>query len=147
VTGARLRAVAVEPRLIAALVACLAVGGCGGGAAEEGDDEAPASSNTQTTGEAVGPRSNRAAADFAAWYRAAVKEGGDKVPRRLRENTPGSDEAMNGLIRILCGVSADDTAQRHAAAEEIKDDPEFFGDAAFAASAIVQARIACGLEE
>ena len=93
----------------------------------------------------MGPTSDQATKAFAVWYRAAVREGGDKVPARLRGDDPGSQESMRGFIRILCAVNASDTPSRHAAAETIKDDPEFFGDAAFASSAIVQARIACGL--
>jgi hypothetical protein len=95
---------------------------------------------------AVGPTSDATVNEFAAWYRSAVGEGGDTIPARLRASDPSSHEAMRGLIRTLCSVQAPDTPTRHAVAQLIKDDPEFFGDATFAASAIVQARIACGLD-
>jgi hypothetical protein len=67
------------------------------------------------------------------------------VPVRLCKSDPASAEAR-GLIRTLCAVNAADTPHRHAAAQTIKDDPEFLGDAAFASPAIVRARIACGLD-
>jgi hypothetical protein len=126
--------------LVVVVLSSLALGGCGSG----GDDSGAA---TDETTEAVAATSNKAVEQFAAWYRAAVREGGDAVPARLRESDPSSDEAMKGLIRILCAANAPDTPSRHAAAQTIKNDPEFFGDASFAASAIVQARIACGLDD
>jgi hypothetical protein len=49
--------------------------------------------------------------------------------------------------RILCNMSADDYAKLTAAGELIKDNEEWFGDAQFARSGIVQARIACGLDD
>jgi hypothetical protein len=100
---------------------------------------------TEETTEAVGPTSDAAVDAFAAWYRAAVEEDGDKVPLRLRASTPGSDAAIRSLIRMLCAIDAPDTPARHAAAEKLKDDPEWFGSAAFAASAILQTRTACGI--
>jgi hypothetical protein len=127
---------------VLAIVPCLVVG-CGGEDAAVGTT---AEETTEAT-DAIAPVSDEAATAFAVWYRAAVREGGDQVPARLQGDDPGAQESMRGFIRIMCATNADDTPSRHAAAEVIKDDPEFFGDAAFAASAIVQARIACGLDE
>lgn len=124
--------------------------GCGG-PSEPGAQQPAASvppSATATPAFTVpGPTSDAAVAAFAEWYRAAVEEGGGTVPARLAKDNPASEGAMRGFIRILCPVNAPDTPRRHAAAEIIKNDPEFFGDASFAASAIVQARITCGLEK
>ncbi len=82
---------------------------------------------------------------FGDWYRAAVAEGGDELPDRYADEA-SAQEAFAGLVRILCALSADDPDQREAAGEAIKDDPEWFGDASFARSGIIMARIACGLE-
>jgi hypothetical protein len=101
-------------------VACLALAGCG-----SDDESEPAATSQETTttettatetDEVVGATSDQAAEEFGDWYRAAVREGGDKVPARLRADDPSGDEAIKGLIRILCAVDAPDTPRRHAAA-------------------------------
>src|SRR6188768_2722574 len=81
---------------------------------------------------------------FSTWYRDAVTEGGDKVPVSLLASNATSDDAFRRLILSLCALDAPDTPSRHAAAAELKDDPEWFADAASAASGIVMAQIACG---
>ena len=97
-----------------------------------------------TSGASVIVVSDAGIETFSTWYRDAVTEGGDKVPVSLLASNATSDDAFRRLILSLCALDAPDTPSRHAAAAELKDDPEWFGDAALAASGIVMAQIACG---
>lgn len=93
------------------------------------------------------PLNEQAVQDWADWYRSALKEGNDPLPEKFtyapKDYSPTGE--WGNTIQALCHMSAADASTRQAAAEAIKNDGLYYGDATFAASAIVQARNACGL--